>query len=277
MTMKTMWRATCLLCVFGMLIGLYHVLYAGDATFAAMAPPASWESHSATKMLSFSGYEWEVRSGYGGPGPNTWSDANAWVDPQGYLHLTIAHQNDVWSCAEVQLPARLGLGTYTFQLARQSDSLDPNVVLGLFNYPPADVGPDGTNEIDIEIAQWGNAAHPNGNYTVWPAQAGLVRQSQTFSFTLGQTDTLHQFAWASTQITFESLAGLGTSANLIARWVHTPEAYAQYIPQQPMPAHMNLWLYTGQAPTDGKAVEVVIKRFTYVPLYRAHLPLVLRQ
>ena len=276
MTVKTIWPATCLLCVLGMLAGPSHVLYAGGAIVDPTNPSASLGTHSATKMLSFSGYEWQVRSGYGGPGPNTWSDANVWVDSQGYLHLAITYQNGVWSCAEVQLPSRLGFGTYTFELARQSDPLDPNIVLGLFNYPPADVGPDGTNEIDIEISQWDDAAHPNGNYTVWPAQAGLVHKSHTFSFPLGQTDTLHQFTWTSSQIAFESLAGPGTSANPIAYWIYAPQAYAQYISQQPMPVYMNLWLYTGGGPTSGKAVEVIIKRFTYVPLHRMYLPLVTR-
>jgi hypothetical protein len=37
------------------------------------------------------------------------------------------------------------------------------------------------------------------------------------------------------------------------------------IPQNPQPAHMNLWLVDGKPPRDGKEVEIVIHDFTYVP------------
>jgi hypothetical protein len=30
-----------------------------------------------------------------------------------------------------------------------------------------------------------------------------------------------------------------------------------------MPIHMNLWLYDGNAPSDGKEVEVIIHNFKY--------------
>jgi hypothetical protein len=38
-----------------------------------------------------------------------------------------------------------------FQTNGRLDLLDDNVVLGLFNYPTEDVGPDGTHELDIEL------------------------------------------------------------------------------------------------------------------------------
>lgn len=123
-------------------------------------------------MISFSGYDWEVRSGTGGPGPNDWSADNVFVDADG-LHLKISNSGSTWSCAEVTLTQRLGFGVYEFQLTGRPDLFDRNVVLGLFNYPPADVGPDGTNEIDIEFAQWGQAGNRNRlNWTVYPPALG---------------------------------------------------------------------------------------------------------
>jgi len=41
------------------------------------------------QAIEFSGYTWEVRSGTGGPGPNTFVASNVLVDANGYLHLKI--------------------------------------------------------------------------------------------------------------------------------------------------------------------------------------------
>ena len=58
-----------------------------------------------------------------------------------------------WVCAEVVLQQTLGYGTYRFYLDSPVDSLDPNVVLGLFtwNDDPA----FNNRELDIEFARWG--------------------------------------------------------------------------------------------------------------------------
>ena len=69
------------------------------------------------------------------------------------------------------------------------DEFDPNVVLGLLNYPTSDVGPDRTNEIDIEFAQWGNRAAPIGNYTVWTTTTALKPASKRFTVDLTGTYT----------------------------------------------------------------------------------------
>ncbi len=217
--------------------------------------------------LWFSGYQWDVRSGTGGPGPNNWDRANVWVDAQGALHLKLANQGGTWSCAEVSTRKRLGFGRYQFQVIGRIDQLDRNVVLGLFNYPTPDVGGDGTNEIDIEFARWGDQANPIGNYTVWPARAGLAERSHTFPFALTGTFTTHRFTWNSRQIFFQSLYGhRNDNRNQFASWVYKPAAYSKYIPQKPLPVHLNLWLYRGLPPTDGQTVEVIVKRFTFTPL-----------
>ena len=103
------------------------------------------------KTVLFCGYEWSVRSGRGGPGPNSWDDNNVWLDDSGALHLKISHRDGQWSCAEATMRKRLGLGIYEFQISGGIDRLDDNVVLGLFNYPTSDIGSDATHEIDIEF------------------------------------------------------------------------------------------------------------------------------
>ena len=221
---------------------------------------------AAAKTLTFSGYQWDVRSGTGGPGPNRWSDANAWVDSNGYLHMKISYRGGRWYCSEVTTQQKLGFGTYMFQVVGQIDKFDRNVVLGLFNYPTPDIGPDGTNEIDIEIARWGNAKAPNGNYTVWPAQVGLSPTSYTFPFTLTSRNSTHSFAWNSQGISFQSFYGLTTDpASRFANWLFTPADYLNTVPQNAIPLHINLWLFQGRKPVNGKQVEIIIKSFSFTP------------
>ncbi len=218
--------------------------------------------------ILFSGYEWEVRnSGLSGPGPNVWDKDNAWVDENGDLHLKITHASDGWHCAEVTMAQRLGFGTYQFQVTGRVDQLDRNIVLGLFNYPTEDVGPDATNEIDVEFARWGNPQANMGNYTVWPVQSELSPTSETFPVQLNGTYTTHRFTWQPDQILFQSLHGhTDGDDNLIHRWLYKPEEPSQRISQQPMPVHINLWLFQGQSPSDGQEVEIIIHNFTFTPL-----------
>jgi hypothetical protein len=226
-------------------------------------PPASGE-----RAIQFSGYEWTVRdSDLSGPGPNKWSGSNVWLDNDGDLHLKITHTNDDWYSAEVTTTQRFGFGKYQFQVIGQIDQLDPNVVLGLFNYPTEDVGPDGTNEIDIEYAHWGNPEWPIGNFTVWPAQTGFDPASQTYPVELNGTYTTQRFTWESQQIFFQSLHGHeDNDENEIANWLFKPDEPLKYIPQQAMPVHINLWLFEGQTPLDGNEVEIIIHSFTFTPL-----------
>jgi hypothetical protein len=216
--------------------------------------------------ILFSGYEWNVRSGRGGPGPNSWEERNVWLDDSGALHLKIRHSEGQWSCAEVTLQKRLGFGRYEFQVAGRIDNFDENVVLGLFNYPPRGMGPDATHEIDIEFARWGNAKNPIGNYTVWPVEKGLKQQSKSFPITLQSDQSTHRFSWTQARILFQSLAGYRSDDGAeLSRWEFKPENPTARISQQPMPVHLNLWLFKGRPPNNGQEVEIVLRRFTFTP------------
>ena len=47
-------------------------------------------STAEAKTLRFAGHDFIVRgAGKGGPGPNHWDPANAWVDKKGRLHLRL--------------------------------------------------------------------------------------------------------------------------------------------------------------------------------------------
>jgi hypothetical protein len=137
-------------------------------------------------------------------------------------------------------------------------------VLGLFNYPTPDVGPDGTNEIDIEFAKWGKPEALVGNYTVWPAREGLRRANKRFSVALRGEYTTHRFMWSSTGVTFQSLNGhRDDSVNQFAGWLYQPQDPASYVPQKAMPVRINLWLFQGKSPRNGQQVELIVNSFKY--------------
>ncbi len=213
--------------------------------------------------IEFAGYTWSVRSGQGGPGPNVWDESNVWLDGGTNLHLKISHQHGRWTCAEVTLRRRLGFGRYEFQIASRLDEFDANVVLGLFNYPTADLGPDATHEIDIEFARWGAATNPIGNFTVWPVEKQLRQVTRSFPISVAAPETTHRFEWHSNRVEFQSLDG-ATGAQIHA-WSYRPDQPRRWISQQPMPVHINLWLFKGQPPKNGQEVEVILRAFRYAP------------
>jgi len=219
----------------------------------------------------FGGYEWEIRpSGKGGPGPCNWNPQNVWLDKAG-LHLKITRvvngDKTEWQCAELSTKRALGMGTYQFQVTGPIDRFDPNIVLGLFDYPPSqEVGPDGTNEIDIEFAHWGHPDAPIGNYTIYPASGKRGKNdSHPFSFILKSDDTTQRFARTADSVTLQSLQGhRDDDKNEIAHWVYAP-LDKRLIPQAALPVHINLWLFQGKAPTDNKEITITIKQFKFTP------------
>jgi hypothetical protein len=219
---------------------------------------------ATAKDIEFGGYTWTVRSGQGGPGPNSWLENNVWLDSETNLHLKIALRDGKWSCAEVTMHKRLGLGRYQFKTRGRLDQLDDNVVLGLFNYPTGEIGPDGTHEIDIEFARWGESRNPIGNFTVWPVEKGLQQVTKSFEFNQGGDRSMHRFLWKPDQILFQTWRGhRDEDGQELSRWLFKPQDAAKRLSQKPMPVHLNLWLFKGLPPKDGKEVEVVIQEFSF--------------
>jgi hypothetical protein len=218
--------------------------------------------------LLWQGRRWEIRRlEVGGPGPNRWDPYNIGVDPNGDLRLKILRRGGVWTCAEIFSQDRLGFGTYDFDLVARPDRFAPQVVLGFFPYTSVDIGPDTTNEIDIEFARWGSMKNPAGNFSVWPArkEPGLKQSSHVFPVALTGDYTSHRFVWTSKEIRFESRHGHGGTGELISSWRFAPPDPLKRIPQKPMHLHINLWLFQGKAPADSRPVEVALRRVSYLP------------
>jgi hypothetical protein len=234
----------------------------GKSLLAGLALALGFSSQA--KDIEFGGYTWVVREGRGGPGPNAWDENNVWLDASTNLHLRISQRDAKWSCAEITMRKRLGYGRYQFQVGGRLDLFDDNVVLGLFSYPTGDVGPDGTHEIDIEFARWGNAKNPMGNYAVWPVVKSLKQVSKSFPFTLADDQTTHRFIWSGDQVKFLSLQGhRDDDHEEIKAWVYSPSEASRHVSQQPMPVHINLWLFKGLSPKNGREVEVILHNFKF--------------
>lgn len=208
--------------------------------------------------VTWSGETWQVKTSRSavGPGPNVFDKSNVWVDPQGKLHLRI-QQNaaGTWTTAEIIGPKTYGYGTYTFVLDSPVHALDPNVVLGLFTW--SDRARFAHREIDIEFAKWGNAAdETNAQYVVQPhATAGhLYRFKQPTDAT-----TSHSFTWTKGRVVWTSTKASG---EIIATYTY---AGADVPPSGDERVRLNLWLFGGNAPTDGQPVEVVIRSFAFTP------------
>ena len=221
---------------------------------------------TAASTISFSGYTWTVRTetGTSDPGPNYWSNSssNVWVDSNGYLHLKIRKDASTgrWLCSEIYSTQSFGYGSYVWEVEGRVDSLDKNIVFGLFNYRTDD---DGHHEMDIEFARWGNNAWPNYNYTVYP-QTGSGSASYTAELKLNGTYSTYRFIRNSTSVAFTGFHGhTQAAANAFFPWT-TPSGYN--VSTLALPVHMNLWLFDGHAPSNAKEVELIVHSFTFTAL-----------
>jgi hypothetical protein len=232
---------------------------------ATMAAPSAAGAAGEPK-IEFAGRTWTVKTSAGsvGPGPNIFAEDNVRVDRRGRLHLSIeprvVNGETVWTSSEIILDQPLGYGTYTFDVKSAVNDFDPNVVLGLFTW---DTNPgDYNREIDIEISKFGNAADStNAGFTVQPYDA----TGHQHRFAVDTTRrTRYSFDWTPDQVDFLAVRGRKSS---IADWSFSEAINgAGTVPDAGQAqVRINLWLFRGNAPTDGQPVEVVISNFSFTP------------
>ena len=136
---------------------------AGGSVAAVATVKGTGHYSDAPKVLTFSGYEWQVRqipSDRGGQ--NDYDPANAWTDAEGLLHLRLAKRDGHWTSAEVILTRSLGYGTYAFTV-RDTSTLDPAAAFGMITWDEEALDQN-HRELDIEISQWGDPSVPNAQY-----------------------------------------------------------------------------------------------------------------
>ena len=212
-----------------------------------------WACNART--IHFAGVDWTVRSWYGGPGPNYWSDSSesVWLDGGGKLHLRIRYESGTWYCAEVMSEDLAEYGMHRFYTIARLDTIDKNVVGALFLYANAEA------EVDIEFARWGfeNPGY-NAQFVVqpWYNSGNLER----FQMELTGTYTTHYIDWHSSWIRFKSIHGHyqepPSPDYLIHEWLYTGADTP--LQGENLRVHISLWLYQGNSPSNGQGEEIVI-------------------
>jgi hypothetical protein len=209
------------------------------------------------KVLSFSGYDWEVReipSDRGGA--NDYDRENAWTDSEGSLHLKLARREERWTSAEVILTRSLGYGTYVFSV-RDVSHLDPAAAFGMLTWDDQGAGQN-HREMDIEISQWGDRKIPNAQYVLQPyyVPANVAR----FSAPAGTLT--HSLRWEPGRALFTTLRGSRHAGG-------PPIATHEFTAGVPTPGtervRMNLYFFRFAPAPPQREVEVVVERFQYLP------------
>lgn len=181
------------------------------------------------------------------------SGSNAWTDANGWLHLRIAREGDIWTCAEVSLLRSLGYGTYSF-VVRDMPRLEPATVLGMFTWDDLESGQN-HREIDIELSQWGDPAVKNAQFVIQPYYV----PANSFRFMAPSAPSTHSFRWEPGRVSFKSIPH--TSARVVAGHVFTsgvPSPGGERV-------HINLYLYGKSRTPQRNGVEVVIEKFEFLP------------
>jgi hypothetical protein len=203
-------------------------------------------------QIAFARYAWNVR---GDDGPPTtvggWSRDQVSVRDDGALVLELSRQDGVWQSAEVYTDQQgFGYGTYRWEVESRLDTLDRNVVLGLFTY---ERGAPGNREVDIEATRWGRDSPANMHATLHIDD----ERARSADWAIGpQRNTVHAFTWRPGEV----------------EWVTLDEdedvLFAETMPFEVEPGrervHMNLWIYGGMPPE--RPEEIVIRDFSFTPL-----------
>jgi hypothetical protein len=235
----------------------------------ALASATVERSDPNLRWISFSGYEWWVKTSPGliGPGPNYFSDStnNVWRDGQGRLHLRITNRSNQWQCAEMVTKRTFGYGSYRFELDSVVNDINPSVVLGLFTW--SDDPAYTHREIDVECGRWANPGDlNNAQYVVqpWDWPNHLAR----YAVPAGLATSTHSFTWESNRVSYQALRGTYSPSpaptNLISSWVFNRAADVPQTGDENV--RLNLWLINGNAPTNNSEVEFIVKSFQFVPL-----------
>lgn len=211
------------------------------------------------KILHFSGYDWHIRSSTSERGgrPNKYSPDNAWVDPQGFLHLRISRQNGQWYSSEVNLNRSFGYGTYSF-VVRNADKLDPAVVLGMFTWD--DHRDDQQHrEMAIELSTWGNPNSRSAQYVIQP----YYIPANVYRFDPPHGLQHYTFRWEPGRVVFSAFAANSVTAKAKPANEHV------FVSGIPIPGnesvHMNLYVFGRSHIPLKKDVEVIIEKFEYLP------------
>ena len=243
---------------------LWSVLFLFMTYGCEKASTKDKENDSLTRIISFAGYDWEVRSSHekkAGPGPNLFSSSkeNVWVDDNGSLHLRITNRSGKWYCSGVTLLGSHEYGTYSFQTETLFQKLHKNPVTGLFLYR------NDEKEIDIEFSKWGEENNQVAQYVIQPSDN--TGNKKRFDLPTAYKSLTHIINWQADSIIFSSHSGgiaeTETIENLIEKWKYTGPDNPSNVDD--LATKINFWLFRGIPPIEKKDMEIVISDFKYHP------------
>jgi hypothetical protein len=228
------------------------------------------------RVISFSGYEWKVKTSENqvGPGPNYFSDGseNVEVDAAGRLHLRITQRDGRWQCAEVVLTQSLGYGTYRFYLDTEPEKVGRTVygVLGMFTWSEAS-DEFHHREIDCEVSAWGTrpeaaeGRNQLGQFVIQPST--VPHNIARYSMPPQMAASTHAFTWRPESVFCHSLQGHAARPASKQQLIYE-HTFTRNVPPAAEGTHarINLWLLAGRPPADGKEFEVIISKFEHAPL-----------
>jgi hypothetical protein len=231
----------------------------GGSVLAVASVKGSDPALQVSKTLSFSGYEWRIRTApsHRGGGPNPYSADNAWTDSKGALHLQIKNRSGVWTCAEVTLTRSLGYGTYSF-VVRDTAQLEPAAALAMFTYDYAGAGPN-NREMGVEISPWGEPSLENAQYVVQPYY--VPENSLRFSVPGGVLT--YSFQWKPQRVSFTTSRGSDLSRKT--------RPLAQHEFTSGVPTHgtesvrISFYMFYPAKEKLKHDNEVVVEKFEYLP------------
>jgi len=215
--------------------------------------------------ISFSGYKWVTKETYEqktGPGDNYFSGKkeNVYVDENGKLHLRLTNRNDKWYCPEVRLVDRLGYGKYYFHVDRLPQTLDKDIVIGLFVYDLHD-STDFHREVDIEFSTWGTDTLLNSQYVLQPKVNEAYRFQTDFNM-----GTKHMIDLRRHRIMFKSEYEEGLkNPTTVPYTSHTMLPDHQYRSKNER-VIFNVWLYHTSEPSNLQEFEIIISKFEFEKL-----------
>lgn len=238
-----------------------------SCTFSLMSKTMSGIPYEKkyTDTIRFAGYDWVIKDSQNertGPGTNLFSSSsdNVWLDDQGRLHLRITNRNDNWYCPEVHTLKSLGFGQYTFTVEPLPQTLDKDVVVGMFLYDHDDKA-NNHNEVDIEISQWGDTNQANSQFVVQPFESKTHR----FNYDLSQK-SFHSFSVYLRRIKFESwLEKTADGKTTKLPLAKHKQSLGRILNPSGTRVYLNLWIFKSIEPFNLKEFEVVLSDFSFKP------------
>ena len=213
-----------------------------------------------TVPIKFSGYDWTVRTIAGDRGGmnRPYDGDNAWVDPEGALHLRIKKKGNKWSCAEVVLSRSLGYGTYIVTV-RDTSQLDPAAVLSLNTFDDWG-GEQNYREMDVEMSRWGDATNKkNAQFALQP----FYVPGNVAPFSAPAGVLTHSFLWEPGRLKFVTVRGksMHEGAPVVSEHVFTSGV--------PSSGHEKMQFLFYVVASDKNPMqkdnEVVLEKFEYLP------------